>query len=177
MSLHALSRLIHAPSSLAPFRPPTSTRHVHCPPPSSPPSQTKCPYLLFVLNVRCTTSSPMTYSYTMRLSSIGSRAKNRLCCCRCCRACVRASTPTSDFDLELTDLNGLRGRVVAWPGVDDLREKRFRDLGFEDEGSEEGISLGAQCMPGSRPRSRSLGFILVTTRTMAIGADEENSCP
>jgi len=74
----------------------------------------------------------------MRLNSIGSRAKNRLCCC-CC-ACVRASTPTSDFDLELTDLNGLRGRVVTWPGVDDLSEKGFRDLGFEDEGSEEGIS-------------------------------------
>jgi hypothetical protein len=107
--LQALTIPTPATSNLAPFRPPTSTRHAHSHLSTSPraSSHTKCPNLLFVLSVKCTVSLPITYSYTMRLSSSGRRTKNMLCSCACVPSCPSSKFPSSG--IEIVDL---RGRIV-----------------------------------------------------------------
>jgi hypothetical protein len=139
---------------LVPFLPKTSTRHMYSLP-SPSLSQRKCPNrFFFVLNVRCTISAPMTYSYTILLISVGSRAKKSLWPC----ACVRASMSTSGSDVRL--MVDARGRIVPCSGGEAFSEKGFRDFGFEGDGSAEGMSCGVQRMPGRRLRRDLVGFIV-----------------
>ena len=44
--------------------------------------------------------------------------------------------------------------------MEDFSANGFRDLGFEDDGSVEGISCGDQRMPGRRPKRDFLGFMV-----------------
>jgi len=154
MRLQALSTVGPPGYNLAPFFPNTSTRHMYSLPPSPSLSHRKWPNrFFFVLNVRCTISAPMTCTYTNCRSSSGNRVKKSLWPC----ACVRASISTSGSDVRL--MVDARGRTVPCSGGAALSENGFRLLGFEEDGSVEGMSEGVQRMPGRRLRRDFGGFI------------------
>jgi hypothetical protein len=160
-------------SSRALSLPPTSTRHVHAFRSTASlwseevSSQMKCPNLLFVLSVKCTVWLPMTYPYTILLSSIGNRAKKILCPCTYVRACISLFPSTSPSSgIEIVDL---RVRTAPWSVADNFSEKGLRIFSFCDAPTE-GMSCGTQRMPGTRPKSFFLGLVVGLEDAIATGA-------
>jgi hypothetical protein len=106
--------------------PPTRTRHWHwLTSPFSfklpPREHTKWPNLFFAPKVRWIVSSPMTYSYTSFLISIGTLAKIILCACICVRTSELSSRMLVNNNADLR-----RWGVPRVCSVEGLKESSIR---------------------------------------------------